>query len=88
MNNKSTHPQNIVTPSPPSHSRFGEPGPRSPAGCYNRPQVKDPLVGPLAAIASGILVSRFVPFHSSELFAAIGAFLLLSMVALWRDSDR
>jgi len=45
-------------------------------------------VAPLAAIASGILISRFVPFHSSELFAAIGAFLLLSMVALWRDSDR
>jgi len=48
--------------------------------------VKDPLVGPLAAIASGILVSRFVPFHSSELFAAIGAFLLLGILALRRDS--
>jgi hypothetical protein len=46
--------------------------------------VKDPLVGPLAAIASGILVARFVPFHSPELFAAIGALLLLGMVALWR----
>jgi len=48
--------------------------------------VKDPLVGPLAAIASGILVSRFVPFHSSELFAAIGAFLLLGILALRRHS--
>jgi len=43
-------------------------------------------VAPLAAIASGILVSRFVPFHPSELFAAIAAFLLLGVVALWRDS--
>ena len=43
-------------------------------------------MAPLAAIASGILVSRFVPFHPSELFAAIGAFLLLGILALWRDS--
>jgi len=45
--------------------------------------VKDPLVGPLAAIASGILVSRFVPFHQFELLAAIGAFLLLGTLAQW-----
>jgi len=48
--------------------------------------VKDPLVGPLAAIASGILVSRFVPFQPPELFAAIAAFLLLGIVALYRGS--
>ena len=47
-----------------------------PACCYNRPSLKDPLLGPLAAIASGILVARFVPFHQSELLAAMGAFLL------------
>ena len=48
--------------------------------------MKDPLVGPLAAIASGILVSRFVPFESSELFPAVAAFLLLGILALWRGS--
>ena len=51
--------------------------------------VKDPLVGPLAAIASGILVSRFVPFHSqSELLAAIAAFLRLGVLALYRGVPR
>src|ERR1017187_5661069 len=49
-------------------------------------QVKHPLVGPLAAIAAGILVSRFVPFQSSELFGAIAAFLLLGILALFRRS--
>jgi len=48
--------------------------------------VKDPLVGPLAAIASGILVSRFVPFHTFELLAATAAFLLLGIAAAWRKS--
>jgi competence protein ComEC len=43
-------------------------------------------LGPLAAIASGILVSRFVPFHQSELLAAIVALLLLGILAMWRDS--
>ncbi len=48
--------------------------------------MKDPLVGPLAAIASGILVSRFVPFQISELFSVAAAFLLLGIVALYRHS--
>ena len=48
--------------------------------------VKLPLVGPVAAIATGILVSRFVPFQPSELFGAIAAFLLLGMLALLRHS--
>lgn len=43
-------------------------------------------MGPLAAIASGILVSRFVPFHSSELIAVIAALLLLGVTAAIRDS--
>lgn len=43
-------------------------------------------MGPLAAIASGILVSRFVPFRQSELLAAIGALALLALIALWRQS--
>src|SRR5439155_4615900 len=46
----------------------------------------DPLVGPLAAIAAGILVSRLVPFQFPELFAAAGAFLLLGVVAVRRGS--
>jgi competence protein ComEC len=48
--------------------------------------VKDPLVGPLAAIASGILVSRFVTFHEFELLAAIAAFLVLGVLSLLRRS--
>jgi competence protein ComEC len=48
--------------------------------------MKDPLVGPLAAIASGILVSRFVTFQPSELLLAIAAFLVLGVVALHRGS--
>jgi competence protein ComEC len=48
--------------------------------------VKDPLLGPLAAIASGILVSRLVPFRQSELLFAIGAFLLLGVIAILRQS--
>ena len=56
------------------------------AACYNRHFVKDPLIGPLAAIASGILAARFVPFHSSELLAAIAAFLALGILAQYRGS--
>jgi competence protein ComEC len=48
--------------------------------------VKDPLVAPLAAIASGILVYRFVAFQPSELLLAIAAFLVLGVVALHRGS--
>ena len=48
--------------------------------------MKDPLIGPLAAIASGILAARFVPFHSSELLAAIAAFLALGILAQYRGS--
>jgi competence protein ComEC len=40
----------------------------------------------VAAIASGILVARFVAFHQPELWAAIAAFLLLSLVAFYRNA--
>jgi competence protein ComEC len=43
-----------------------------------------PLVGPVAAIAAGILVYRFEPVPQSALLLAIGAFLLLGMLALYR----
>ena len=48
--------------------------------------LKHPLLGPLAALASGILVYRFVPFGWPELLAAIAAFLVLGVLALWRGS--
>jgi len=44
------------------------------------------LLGPLAALASGILVYRFVPFGGPELLGAIAAFLVLGLLALWRGS--
>ena len=56
------------------------------AACYNQPSLKDPLLGPLAAIASGILVARFVPFQQTELLLVTGAFLLLGVVAVLRHS--
>jgi competence protein ComEC len=46
--------------------------------------VKDPLLGPVAAIASGILIARFVPFSTAELLAVIGAFLALGILSLVR----
>ena len=48
--------------------------------------MKHPLIGPLAAIAAGILAARFVPFHESEVLAAAGAFFLLGLLALARKS--
>ena len=46
--------------------------------------MRDPLVAPLAAIAGGILLSRFVPFEARELIFAIAALLALGVVGLWR----
>jgi competence protein ComEC len=48
--------------------------------------LKDPLVGPLAAIATGILVARFVPFQSRELIAPMAAFAVLSILSLCRNA--
>ena len=48
--------------------------------------MKHPLIGPLAAIAAGILAARFVPFRQSELLAAAAAFFLLGLLALARKS--
>ncbi|HEY1496055.1 MAG TPA: ComEC/Rec2 family competence protein [Candidatus Solibacter sp.] len=49
--------------------------------------MKNPLLGPLAAIAAGILAFRFIPFGQFEILAAIGAFLLLGVLALWRHAS-
>ena len=53
--------------------------------------MKYPLIGPLAAIAAGILGYRFLPIPQSELWLAAGAFLLLgasSAVAPFAGSGR
>lgn len=44
------------------------------------------MLGPVAAIAAGIVVSRFAAFHQTELVAAIAAFLVLGTVATWRGA--
>lgn len=48
--------------------------------------MKHPLLGPLAALASGILVYRFVPFGPYESLGAIAAFFVLGCLSLWRGS--
>jgi len=48
--------------------------------------VKDPLVGPVAAIAAGVLVARFVPFQSRELLPHLIAFAALAVVARFRGA--
>jgi competence protein ComEC len=48
--------------------------------------VKDPLVGPLAAIAMGVLAARFAPFESTELALSMAAFAALAIVARLRHS--
>ncbi len=48
--------------------------------------MKHPLLGPLAALASGILVYRFVPLGPSESLGAIAGFFLLGLLSLWRGS--
>ncbi len=47
-------------------------------------RLKDPLLIVVAAVGAGILVARFVPFESPELFVAAGAFVTLSVVAKLR----
>ena len=46
--------------------------------------MQDPLIPPLAAIATGILASRFVSFEIRELFIVIATFAILGAIALWR----
>jgi competence protein ComEC len=48
--------------------------------------LKDPLVGPVAAIAAGVLVARFVAFQSGELLAAAAAFGALAILSHWRGA--
>ncbi len=60
-------------------------GPRS-RTLLQLPSVRDPLVGPAAVIAAGILVARSVSFRHTELLAAIGGFVLLAVVSHLRHS--
>jgi competence protein ComEC len=46
--------------------------------------LRDPLLAPLAAIATGILLSRLVPFETRELGAVIAAYVILTLICLWR----
>jgi competence protein ComEC len=46
--------------------------------------MQDPLLPPLAAIATGILASRLVSFGIPELFIVIAIFATLCAIALWR----
>jgi competence protein ComEC len=48
--------------------------------------VKHPLLGPGAAIASGILVYRFVPFTYIELLPSVAAFILFAVIAHLRKA--
>src|SRR4051812_4869049 len=47
--------------------------------------VREPLLAPLAAIAAGIVSSRFVGFEPRELIAGLAEFLILSLICLWRE---
>jgi competence protein ComEC len=46
--------------------------------------MREPLLPPLAAIATGILVSRCAPFEPREVCIVIVGFALLGGIALWR----
>ena len=48
--------------------------------------MRHPLVAPLAAIAAGILVARFVDFGWRELLLLIAAFFFLGLLGLWRGA--
>ena len=43
-------------------------------------------MGPLAAIAAGILIYRLAPLEKAEMIGAVGAFLALGVLALWRGA--
>jgi len=48
--------------------------------------MQDPLLPPLAAIATGILASRLLSFEIRELLIVIATLLILGVIALWRKA--
>ncbi|MGH9720569.1 MAG: hypothetical protein ACRD8O_10180, partial [Bryobacteraceae bacterium] len=46
--------------------------------------MREPLVAPLAAIATGILASRYLSFEPAEILTFLAAFFILSLLSLWR----
>ncbi len=48
--------------------------------------MREPLVPPLAAIATGIVVSRLVAFGTEELLLACAVLFLLGIFAVWRKA--
>ena len=49
-------------------------------------EVRDPLVAPLAAIAAGIVLNRWVAFEPRDTLAGIAALSLVSLLCLWLSS--
>jgi competence protein ComEC len=50
--------------------------------------VSDPLIAPLAAIAAGVVLARFVAFGAHELWCASLALAALAVFALWKSTRR
>lgn len=50
--------------------------------------MRDPLLGPLAALAAGIFVAHFIPFEMWECGGLLGAFTLLACAAFLAGSRR
>ncbi|MFN0167999.1 MAG: ComEC/Rec2 family competence protein [Bryobacteraceae bacterium] len=48
--------------------------------------MRDPLVAPLAAIAAGIVLNRWVRFEPRDTLAGIAALSLVCLLCLWRSS--
>ncbi len=48
--------------------------------------MRDPLVPPLAALATGVLAARFVDFELRELAPPLAALMTLALVAFWRNA--
>jgi competence protein ComEC len=50
--------------------------------------MREPLIAPAAAVASGILLSRFVPFQERELITATVLLGMLAILSIWRATSR
>lgn len=48
----------------------------------------DPLLGPCAAVALGVLLARFVPFRQAEAATLTGGLFAMAALAAWRRSPK